>query len=78
MTSFLKTPSLVAATIVLSLDLWGQVTITQPFNNPEAYIQEILLGEGVTATNITYTGGLSQLGFLENGSNVFSVDAGLM
>ena len=78
MTLFLKTPSLVAATLVLSLDLWGQVTITQPFNNPEAYIQEILLGEGVTATNITYSGGLSQLGFLENGSNVFSVDAGLM
>ena len=57
---------------------WGQATISQPFGTPEEYIQNILLGEGVTATNITYTGGISQLGYLENGSSVFSVDAGLM
>lgn len=57
---------------------WGQATISQPYGTVEEYVQNILLGEGVTATNITYTGGISQLGFLENGSSVFSVDAGLM
>ena len=57
---------------------WSQATISQPFGTVEEYVQNILLGEGVTATNITYTGGISQLGYLENGSSVFSVDAGLM
>lgn len=56
----------------------GQATITQPYATAEEYIQEILLGEGVTATNITYTGSIVQLGYLENGGSVFSVDAGLM
>ncbi|MGB2424530.1 MAG: choice-of-anchor L domain-containing protein, partial [Flavobacteriales bacterium] len=56
----------------------GQATITQPYATAEEYIQEILLGEGVTATNITYTGSIVQLGYLENGNSVFSVDAGLM
>ena len=62
----------------LASQVWGQATISQPYATPEEYIQNILLGEGVTATNITYTGGISQLGYLENGSSVFSVDAGLM
>ena len=62
----------------MSSNIWGQATISQPYGTPEEYIQNILLGEGVTATNITYTGGISQLGYLENGISVFSVDAGLM
>ena len=56
----------------------GQATITQPYATAEEYIQEILLGEGVTAANITYTGSIVQLGYLENGGSVFSVEAGLM
>ena len=78
MTISLRTLGLAAATLVFSCELWGQVTITQPYATAEEYIQEILLGDGVTATNITYTGSLAQLGLLENGSGVFSVESGLM
>lgn len=78
MTLSLRTLGLAVVTLIFSCDLWGQVTITQPYATAEEYIQEILLGDGVTATNITYTGSLAQLGFLENGSGVFSVESGLM
>ena len=78
MNLFFKTLGLACASAVLSLQMTGQVTITQPYTTAEEYVQEILLGEGVTATNITYTGSLAQLGLLENGSGVFSVESGLM
>ena len=76
MNAFFKTLGLACASAVLSLQMTGQVTITQPYTTAEEYVQEILLGEGVTATNITYTGSLAQLGLLENGSGVFSVESG--
>ncbi|MEC8401221.1 MAG: choice-of-anchor L domain-containing protein [Bacteroidota bacterium] len=78
MNAFFQTLGLACASAVLSLQMTGQVTITQPYTTAEEYVQEILLGEGVTATNITYTGSLAQLGLLENGSGVFSVESGLM
>ena len=78
MNAFFKILGLACASAVLSLQMTGQVTITQPYTTAEEYVQEILLGEGVTATNITYTGSLAQLGLLENGSGVFSVESGLM
>ena len=78
MNAFFKTLGLACASAVLSLQMTGQVTITQPYTTAEEYVQEILLGEGVTATNISYTGSLAQLGVLENGSGVFSVESGLM
>ena len=78
MNAFFQTLGLACASAVLSLQMTGQVTITQPYTTAEEYVQEILLGEGVTATNISYTGSLAQLGVLENGSGVFSVESGLM
>ena len=78
MNAFFKTLGLACASAVLSLQMTGQVTITQPYTTAEEYVQEILLGEGVTATNITYTGSLAQLGLLENGGGVSSVESGLM
>ena len=78
MNAFFKTLGLTCVSAVLSLQMTGQVTITQPYTTAEEYVQEILLGEGVTATNISYTGSLAQLGLLENGSGVFSVESGLM
>ena len=78
MNAFFQTLGLACASAVLSLQMTGQVTITQPYTTAEEYVQEILLGEGVTATNITYTGSLAQLGLIENGSGVFSVESGLM
>lgn len=78
MIATLRHLTLFALGVCLTSLSWGQATISQPYGTPEEYIQNILLGEGVTATNITYTGGISQLGYLENGGSVFSVDAGLM
>ena len=35
----------------------------------EEYVNEVLLGEGVTAFNVSYIGGMDQLGQLVNGSD---------
>ena len=55
----------------------AQITVTQDLT-VEEYVNN-LLGEGVTASNITYIGSESQLGLLEGGAGtIFSVDAGLV
>ena len=38
----------------------------------EEYVNDILLGSGIQATNITYQGGSNQLGYLTGGDDVFS------
>lgn len=70
--------NLTALACMASMQLFAQAVITQPYATVEEYVQNVLIGEGVTVSNITYTGGISQLGLLENGNDVFSVDAGLM
>lgn len=70
--------TLTALACMASSHLFAQAVITQPYTTVEEYVQNVLLGEGVSVSNITYTGGISQLGLLENGNDVFSVDAGLM
>lgn len=69
--------ALFAIAIAMSGSCFGQV-ITQPYATVEEYVTNVLLGEGVAVSNITYTGGISQLGLLEEGLGTFSVDAGLM
>ena len=44
----------------------------------EQYVNQVLLGNGIQAFNITYTGGASQLGHMTNGAGLFSVDEGLV
>ena len=44
----------------------------------EQYVNEILLGNNGVASNITYTGGGSQLGHLTEGEEVFSFNSGLV
>lgn len=44
----------------------------------EEYVNDILLGNGVTASNITYSGGFDQLGYVTEGDGVFSISSGLM
>lgn len=55
----------------------AQLTITSDMTIEE-YVNDILLGSGVSATNITYTGSMLQLGYLENGEADFSVASGLV
>lgn len=44
----------------------------------ESYVNDFLLGEGVEAFNITYSGGASQLGVLSGADEVFSIGEGLV
>lgn len=44
----------------------------------EEYVNDILLGSGIQATNITYTGGTNQLGYLTGGEDSFSISSGLV
>ena len=57
--------------------VWGQLTITSDLTIEE-YVNDILLGSGVSASNITYTGSMLQLGYLEGGEDDFSVASGLV
>lgn len=44
----------------------------------EQYVNEILLGNNGEASNITYSGGANQLGYLTEGEEVFSFNSGLV
>ncbi|MBV6484091.1 MAG: hypothetical protein KFKLKKLM_00574 [Flavobacteriales bacterium] len=62
----------IVITIVLSILTIisnGQITVTNtaPFNNPTYLVNNILLGNGVSASNITFAGQSAQLGFFYNG-----------
>ena len=43
----------------------------------EEYVNDILLGSGIQASNITYQGGSNQLEYLTGGDDVFSISSGL-
>ena len=60
-----------------SIHAWGQIDVNSTFTIEE-YVNEILLGEGVEAFNITYTGGASQLGYMTDGEDVFTIGSGLV
>ena len=42
----------------------------------EEYVNDILLGNGIQAFNITYQGGDQQLGYLTGGDEIFSISSG--
>jgi gliding motility-associated-like protein len=62
---------------LLSISAWSQIDVNSTFTIEE-YVNEILLGEGVEAFNITYTGGASQLGYMTGGEDVFTIGSGLV
>lgn len=68
-----------AAIVVVALPLVSsaQLTVEQGFTIEE-YVNDILLGNGVTATNITYSGGFDQLGYITEGDGAFSISSGLV
>lgn len=56
----------------------GQVEVEQTYTIEE-YVNDILLGTGVEATNVTFTGSMVQLGFLTGGEGTdFPVGQGLI
>ena len=59
-------------------DVHAQLDVSQGLSVDE-YVNEVLLGEGVTAFNVSYTGGMDQLGQLVNGSDSdYAFDEGLV
>ena len=61
----------------LTSEVSAQLQIDQNFTIEE-YVNDILLGNGVTATNITYSGGMDQLGYATEGDGAFSISSGLV
>ena len=55
----------------------AQVLIDQTFSIEE-YVNDVLLGTGVAASNITYIGDPVQLGKMDDSTGVFSLESGLV
>ena len=79
---FAGIPSAVAFAAV-ALFLWtnavgAQVTVDQSLSI-EDYVNEVLLGEGVSATNISFIGSTEQIGYMTGGTDVgFPIEGGLV
>ncbi|MGB0424357.1 MAG: choice-of-anchor L domain-containing protein, partial [Flavobacteriales bacterium] len=62
----------------ISFSLSSQITVDNSYTLDE-YVNDILLGSGVTAFNVEYTGSLDQLGFLEGAEGtLFPINEGLI
>ena len=53
-----------------------QMNIVQGMT-PTQYVNDVLLGEGVTATNVQFTGSMVQIGYMTGGDD-FSLESGLV
>lgn len=60
------------------LTVGAQITVDQSLTI-EQYVNDVLLGEGVTATNISFEGGMDQFGYMTGGlDNGFPIEGGLI
>ena len=67
------------STLILLLGtsfIQAQMEVTQAMT-PTQYVNNVLLGEGVTATNVQFTGSLEQIGYLTGGVG-FSIENGII
>lgn len=68
----------------ISLSFKAQLTVTNtaPYNTPNYLVNNVLLGQGVSASNITFTGDANQIGYFSNGlagaTNPLGIDAGIV
>ena len=61
------------STLILLLStsfILAQMDVSQAMT-PTQYVNNVLLGEGVTATNVQFTGSLEQIGYLTNGEGIW-------
>lgn len=69
---------LLSALICLTISSFAQIEIDQSYTIEE-YVNDILLGSGISASNISFTGSEVQIGFLTGGEGtIFPMDAGLV
>jgi gliding motility-associated-like protein len=69
--------------LFVSIYVRAQITVTNtaPFNSPTYLVNNILLGNGVSASNVTFAGQSAQLGFFYNGVNGapnLGIDSGIV
>jgi gliding motility-associated-like protein len=75
MISYIKFVS--AMILIMSTSfIQAQMEISQSMT-PTQYVNNVLLGEGVTATNVQFTGSLEQIGYLTDGEG-FSIENGII
>ena len=67
-----------ATLVSVTCDVSAQVTVDQSLTVQE-YVNDVLLGEGVSATNISFIGSMEQIGYMSGGSGVgFPIEGGLV
>ena len=67
--------------VLLTHCSWGQLVIdnTPPNNDPATLVQNVLLGNGVTATNVTFVGDNTiQLGFFDGTNSNIGLNSGIV
>ena len=59
---------LLVALLFISLTFKAQLAVSNlaPYNSPAYLVNNVLMGQGVTAANITFSGNPNQLGFFSN------------
>ena len=55
---------------------FSQMNVSQTMT-PTQYVNDVLLGEGVTATNVQFSGSMEQIGYLTGGTG-FSLESGVI
>jgi gliding motility-associated-like protein len=70
----------IAVSMLSSNASFAQLTIdvTPPNNNPTHLVQNVLLGQGVTATNINFVGSGLAIGFFDGTNSNLGIDSGLV
>ena len=63
--------------------VYGQLTVNNnpPYATPQDWVQNILLGQGVTVSNVTYNGSINASGFFDGSNmplNSIGLDSGLI
>jgi len=74
------TKIIACALLLLAGNLHAQLTVsrTAPYNNIHYLVQNLLLGSGVAASNITYTGDDTAIGFFNGTHSNIGLDSGLL
>ncbi|MCK5856673.1 MAG: choice-of-anchor L domain-containing protein [Bacteroidales bacterium] len=78
-----KTLRLILVLFMLHLSVvsYGQLTTTQALTSAQVaqYVQNVLIGQGVIVSNVTYTGDLQSIGIFNTGANAtgLGIDSGL-
>lgn len=58
----------------------AQISVTNsvPYDNPQTLVEDVLLGNGVTASNITFSGDAAQIGFFNGVNSNIGLDSGIV